>query len=214
MSLFTAAELEELRRADAEIDAEFCQTAEEIAESRARDRDARLAALPDAKRKRAEYQRAYYEANRDKVAERQRAYREANRDKVAERQRAYREANRDKVAEYQRAYYEANRDKVAERQRAYYEANRDKVAEYQRAYYEANRDKVAERQRAYYYSRTQNEAFRLWMQETGTTQRALAEQVGVAQGTISMWYTGSAPINMQKLRAALPELADYLEGAQ
>ena len=139
MSIFTAAELEELRRADAEIDAEFVQTAEEIAESRARDRDARLAALPDAKRKR------------------------------------------------------------AERQRAYYEANRDKAAEYKRAYY---------------YNRTPNEAFRSWMQETGTTQKALAEKIGVTQATISTWYTGSAPINMQKLRAALPELADYLEGAQ
>ena len=199
MSIFTAAELEELRRADAEIDAEFVQTAEEIAESRARDRDARLAALPDAKRKRAERQRAYYEANRDKVAE---------------RKRAYREANRDKVTEYQRAYYEANRDKVTERQRAYREANRNKVAERQRAYYEANRDKAAEYKRAYYYNRTPNEAFRSWMQETGTTQKALAEKIGVTQATISTWYTGSAPINMQKLRAALPELADYLEGAQ
>ena len=199
MSLFTAAELEELRRADAKIDAEFVQTAEEIAESRARDREAQLAALPYAKRKRAEYNRAYYEANRDKVTEYQRAYYEANRDKVTERQRAY---------------YEANRDKVTERKRAYREANRDKVEERKRAYYEANRDKVAERKRAYYYNRTPNEPFRTWMRETGTTQKALAEKIGVTQGTISMWYTGSTPINMQKLRAVLPELADYLEGAQ
>ena len=183
MSLFTPEELEELKRADAEIDAEFCQTAEEIAESRARDRDAQLAALPNRERRKAEHQRAY------------------------------REANRDKVAEYQRAYYAANRDKLAEHQRAYYEANRDKVAERQRAYYEANRDKVAENQRAYYYNRTPCEAFRAWMQETDTTQKALAKKIGVTQGTISMWYTGSVPINMKKLRAALPELADYLEGA-
>jgi hypothetical protein len=42
----------------------------------------------------------------------------------AERNRAYREANRDKVAERQRAYYEANRDKVAEWNRAYREAKK------------------------------------------------------------------------------------------
>ena len=57
----------------------------------------------------------------------------------AEYQRAYREANRDKLAEWERAYREANRDKVAERKRAYYEANRDKLAEYQRAYREAKK---------------------------------------------------------------------------
>ncbi len=51
----------------------------------------------------AQYQRAYYERNKDKVAETQRAYRERNKDKVAEYQRAYRERNKDKVAETQRA---------------------------------------------------------------------------------------------------------------
>ena len=39
-----------------------------------------------------EQQRAYYQANREKVAEQQRAYYQANREKVAEQQRAYREA--------------------------------------------------------------------------------------------------------------------------
>ena len=47
----------------------------------------------------------------------------------AEAQRRYREANREKVAEAQRRYYEANRDKIAEGQRRYRDANRDKIAE-------------------------------------------------------------------------------------
>jgi hypothetical protein len=51
------------------------------------------------------------------VAAGQRAYREANKDKVAAGQRAYREANKDKVAAWQRAYREANKDKVAAWQR-------------------------------------------------------------------------------------------------
>src|SRR4030042_1352605 len=61
-----------------------------------------------------EYQRRYYEANKDKVAERQRRYKEANKDKVAETNRRYREANKDKLAERQRRYYKANKDKVAD----------------------------------------------------------------------------------------------------
>ena len=102
MSLFTPEELEEMRRADEEIEREFRWTPEELAASYERDRGAAL-------------------DRKDKKARR-----------LAERQKAYREANREKVAEYQKAYYEANREKVAEYQKAYREANREKVAEYQK----------------------------------------------------------------------------------
>lgn len=71
MALFTPEELRELELADAELDAEFRQTPEEIAESRKRDR----MALDDRKdhrsRKIADQKRAYYEANREKIAENQ-----------------------------------------------------------------------------------------------------------------------------------------------
>ena len=102
MSLFTPEELEEMRRADEEIEREFRWTPEELAASYERDRGAAL----DRKDKKAR-----------RLAEYQKAYREANREKVAEYQKAYYEANREKVAEYQKAYYEANREKVAERQK-------------------------------------------------------------------------------------------------
>ena len=99
---FTAAELEEMRRADEEIEREFRVTPEDLRRSREQDRQAELDALPTAERIKREYRRAYYEANREKVLEYQRAYREANREKVLEGQRAYREANREKVLEGQR----------------------------------------------------------------------------------------------------------------
>ena len=101
---FTAAELAEMARADAEIEATFQLTPDDIALGRQIDREAVLEGMDARARKQAEYQRQYYEANGDKVAERQRQYYEANRDKVAEYQRQYREANRDKVAERQRQY--------------------------------------------------------------------------------------------------------------
>ena len=91
---FTKKELEEMRRADEEIERSFALTPEDLRRGRELDKAARLEALPHDKRKVAEYKRAY---------------REANREKVAEYQRAYYEANREKVAEYQRAYYEARR---------------------------------------------------------------------------------------------------------
>ena len=52
----------------------------------------------------------YREQNRDKNAEYQKAYYELNKDKIAE----YHKRNKDKLAEYQKAYRERNKDKVAE----------------------------------------------------------------------------------------------------
>ena len=119
MALFTPEELEEMRRADEEIEAEFRLTNEDIRRSRELDKSA----VFDRKDRR-----------QKKIAENQRAYREANREKIAENQRAYYEANREKIAENQRAYYEANREKIAENQRAYREANREKINGYMREY--------------------------------------------------------------------------------
>ena len=95
MALFTPEELEELRRADAEIDETFCQTQEERVASRRRDRDAKLDSM---------------DANREKIAENKRAYYEANREKIAENQRAYREANREKYNAYMRNYLRKKRE--------------------------------------------------------------------------------------------------------
>lgn len=69
---FTAAELEEMRRADEEIERDFRWTQEELEASRRRDRAAVFAALPPEKQRNAASRKAYREANRDKVAAAQR----------------------------------------------------------------------------------------------------------------------------------------------
>ncbi len=71
---FTAAELAEMARADAEIEATFRLTNEDLALGRQIDREAVLEGMDAQARKRAEYQRQYREANREKVAEYQRQY--------------------------------------------------------------------------------------------------------------------------------------------
>lgn len=93
---FTAAELEEMRRADEEIEREFRWTNEELRAARERDREAKLDGMDGRKRKVAAANRAYYEANREKVADYQRAYREANREKVAAAQRWLREERKER----------------------------------------------------------------------------------------------------------------------
>ena len=83
MTRFTAAELEEMRLADGEIDWVFRLTQDELDASRRRDWEAHFDALPLEKQRVAAYQKAYYEANREKVAASQKSYYEANREKVA-----------------------------------------------------------------------------------------------------------------------------------
>ena len=78
---FTAEELAEMRRADEEIEREFRLTRDDLIREREMAREIRMERMPPEKRRIAEYQRAYYEANRDSIAEKKRAYREANREK-------------------------------------------------------------------------------------------------------------------------------------
>ena len=109
-SLFTPEELAKLAAADAEIEATFRLTNEDIRRSREADKAALLDRLPPEKKRIAAYQRAYRESNREEIAAYQRAYHEANREEIAAKKRAYYEANRDKIIAKQRAYREAKRE--------------------------------------------------------------------------------------------------------
>jgi len=94
--MFTPEELAEMAAADAEIEAEFRLTQEDLDRSRELDREAKFRALPMEKQKVAAQQKAYYEANREKVAAQRKAYYEANREQLRERARNYMRAYRTK----------------------------------------------------------------------------------------------------------------------
>lgn len=70
---FTSEELAEMARADAEIEATFCITNEEIAFGRSFDREAVLENMDARRRRTFESQRQYRAANKDKIAESKRA---------------------------------------------------------------------------------------------------------------------------------------------
>ena len=74
--LFTPEELEELARIDAELEAAPV-TADELADSRRRDRAAKLDSMDKRTRRIAERMRQYREAHREEIAEQQRQYYEA-----------------------------------------------------------------------------------------------------------------------------------------
>lgn len=102
--IFTPEELEELRRADAEIDAGFVITQKERREIKRRDRQVRKMYNPrqrsaETRRRDAERSNAYYWAHREEILAKQKARYEANREELQayyrERQRIYDAAHRE-----------------------------------------------------------------------------------------------------------------------
>lgn len=89
---FTPEELEEMRRADAEIEEEF-------------------------RREKREVMQAYYARNRERRLAQNKAWREKNREKVKKSNQAWREKNRDRINARDRAYYAENREKILVRQK-------------------------------------------------------------------------------------------------
>ena len=79
--MFTPEELAEMAAADAEIEAEFRLTQEDLDRSRELDREAKFRALPMEKQKVAAQKKAYREANREQLRERARNYMRAYRTK-------------------------------------------------------------------------------------------------------------------------------------
>lgn len=75
---FTPEELEEMEKADQEIEESFVLTNEEIAMAREYDKRAKYEAMTGDKQKVAAQRKAWYEANREKVAAYQKAWYEAN----------------------------------------------------------------------------------------------------------------------------------------
>lgn len=102
---FTKDELAAMAAADAEIEAGFIRTREDLELSLQLDRRAAFDALDNKKQRAAARNRAYYEANREEIAAQQRAYYEAHREKCIAWQRAYYEANRDEINAKRRAQY-------------------------------------------------------------------------------------------------------------
>ena len=113
--MFSAEELEELRKADAEIEAEFeGLTAEELRDADRRDRQA----LTDPARSRQERDRARYQRNRERILANAARWRAENREKFLATQASYRERHREELREKELAYYYAHRDEINARRRA------------------------------------------------------------------------------------------------
>ena len=125
MNGFTAQELEEIRRADAEIDAKPPSPAD-IRASEKRDKVfRRLNAQSESRRR-------YNTRHKAKISERCRRYYQANKARITEYNRQYYHNHRAERVEYKRQYYQDNKPAFAARSRRYYAANRAKILERRR----------------------------------------------------------------------------------
>jgi len=71
-----------------------------------------------------EYQKKYYENNREKNKEYQKEYRENNRDKILEYQKEWRINNREEILKKKKEYRENNREEILKKKKEYYEKNK------------------------------------------------------------------------------------------
>jgi hypothetical protein len=77
-------------------------------------------------------------------SDRQRAYREANNERIAAKRREWAKNNPDKVREYRRRYERTHREEHNETSRRYYAKHKAEIAARHRAYREANKERLAE----------------------------------------------------------------------
>ena len=109
MAFFTAEELEEMRRADEELERETS------------------ARRP--KKDRSAYKRRYYQANKERILQCSKMYREKHREEIYLQRKAFREKNREAIRERNRAYYQANKERIKEKSLAYHYEHRDACLE-------------------------------------------------------------------------------------
>ncbi len=125
---FTAEELEELARADKEIDdAPDILTPEERALSRALDRGAAAARLSKRRARDAAARARETPEQRAARLAKEKAWRDAHREQLRAQNAAYNAAHRQERRDYQKAYDAAHREEINEKNRARYAARKAAV---------------------------------------------------------------------------------------
>lgn len=99
---------------------------------------------------RAEHKKASYERNRGKILAKQKAYREANKEKVSETKKQSRLKKIDQYLQRNRDRYYANREEILAKTKEKRLANLDESKRRERETYQRRKDAAVERQKQYY----------------------------------------------------------------
>lgn len=138
---WTPAERAEMAAEDAEIEATFRLTAEEVDASEWRDLLAvcdRAGKDPETERARRErkraFNRAHYAKHRERELEKARRKYEADPEAVRAKRRKWYAENRERVRARQRAYEAEHQEEIRVRKRKHYAENRDRIQAQQKIY--------------------------------------------------------------------------------
>ena len=86
------------------------------------------------------YNREYYEKNREELSIRKREYYEKNKEAVLKQKNVYRANHKEEICKKMREYYEKNREKVNKQTEAYRAINKEKINKQKKEYYEKNKE--------------------------------------------------------------------------
>ena len=107
------------------------------------------------------------------------------------------------------------REKKRERKRLDRKLHPEKANEYHLRWYRRNKDRVIAYAKEYRDRNVEKFSYQFCIRDArtdrGISQKALADEIGVAMSTVSRWESGIAPANWDKLCAALPDLERYKE---
>ena len=73
-----------------------------------------------------EYEKQYYENNKEKIVENKKEYRENNKEKIQQQQKEYYENNKEKFTLYKNIYYNNNKTDILQKAKEYYVDNKEK----------------------------------------------------------------------------------------
>lgn len=96
-------------------------------------------------RSREEYNKVYYEQNKDKIKQSDKEYYEQNKDKIAQRHQIHYEQNKDMILQYQKAYREQNKQMISNKMKEFREKNKEKLTEKNKEYREKNKVQIREK---------------------------------------------------------------------
>ena len=111
-----------------------------------------------------EYNKEYYENNKEQILVKNKEYRENNKEQLlikrkeyyqnnknilTEKNKEYRENNKEQLLVKSKEYYENNKDIHTEKNKDYYKNNKEQLLVKRKEYYEKNKEKIREKQKEY-----------------------------------------------------------------
>jgi len=104
-----------------------------------------------------EYNKAYYQTNKDKIKARSKLRRELKKEEIKIKDKERRLNNKEKIKEYNKIYTAANKDKILQQKKTYAAANKDRISQYKKAYRETHKNKINEWFRTYRKNRCETD---------------------------------------------------------